>query len=128
MSQPGLFGLVNANRDFTQADAWGKNQFNASFPAALICYMASKKIRPVYLQLDTHLQVKQGFIEVEQLLGSYIQTFPKDFTLLGTKTNLEQMIGNAVPVLLAKAVGEKLMSYASGQKEFYKATQEALFI
>ena len=69
MAQPGLFGLVNSNRDFTQADAWGKNQFNASFPAALICYMASKKIRPVYLQLNTNLQIKPGFIETEQLLG-----------------------------------------------------------
>lgn len=32
---------------------------------------------------------------------SYIQTFPEDFRLLGTKTALEQMVGNAVPVNLA---------------------------
>ena len=58
---------------------------------------------------------------------SYVQTFPKDFILLGTKTNLEQMIGNAVPVLLAKAVAEKLIGYASNNEGFHKATQEALF-
>ncbi|WP_212904536.1 DNA cytosine methyltransferase [Clostridium polyendosporum] len=42
---------------------------------------------------------------------SYIQTFPKDFKFDGTKTNLEQMIGNAVPVNLAKHVGECLLKY-----------------
>ena len=31
---------------------------------------------------------------------SYIQTFPKTFKFQGTKTNLEQMIGNAVPINL----------------------------
>ena len=29
---------------------------------------------------------------------SMIQTFPKDFKFIGTKTSIEQMIGNAVPV------------------------------
>ena len=39
---PSLFGLANSNRDFQLADTWGKNQFNSSFPASMICYMASK--------------------------------------------------------------------------------------
>jgi len=42
---------------------------------------------------------------------SYIQTFPKNFKFLGTKTNLEQMIGNAVPVNLAKYVAETIKYY-----------------
>ena len=42
---------------------------------------------------------------------SYIQTFPKDFKFNGTKTNLEQMIGNAVPVKLAKFVAEAIKNY-----------------
>lgn len=33
-----------------------------------------------------------------------IQTFPKNFKFKGSKTNMEQMIGNAVPVELAKYV------------------------
>ncbi|MFP1453921.1 DNA cytosine methyltransferase [Escherichia coli] len=33
-----------------------------------------------------------------------LQTFPEDFKFKGAKTNLEQMIGNAVPVELAKYV------------------------
>lgn len=40
-----------------------------------------------------------------------IQTFPKSFKLLGSKTDLEQMIGNAVPVDLAKYVAEHLLEY-----------------
>lgn len=42
---------------------------------------------------------------------SFIQTFPKDFIFEGTKTDLEQIIGNAVPVNLAKFVAESLMEY-----------------
>jgi DNA (cytosine-5)-methyltransferase 1 len=42
---------------------------------------------------------------------SYIQTFPKSFVFKGTKTNLEQMIGNAVPVNLAKFVAETIKIY-----------------
>lgn len=42
---------------------------------------------------------------------SYIQTFPENFKFFGTKTNLEQMIGNAVPVKLAKFVAETIKNY-----------------
>ena len=42
---------------------------------------------------------------------SYIQTFPKGFRFLGTKTDVEQMIGNAVPVNLAKYVALCIQEY-----------------
>jgi len=42
---------------------------------------------------------------------SWIQTFPKSFKFEGNKTDLEQMIGNAVPVNLAKFVGEAINKY-----------------
>lgn len=42
---------------------------------------------------------------------SYIQTFPKSFVFEGTKTNLEQMIGNAVPVNLGKFLAETITIY-----------------
>lgn len=42
---------------------------------------------------------------------SMIQTFPRNFNFVGTKTGLEQMIGNAVPVNLGKFVGDCIMSY-----------------
>lgn len=43
---------------------------------------------------------------------AYIQTFPKSFNWGDlSKTTLEQIIGNAVPVNLAKYVGKSIMSY-----------------
>lgn len=42
---------------------------------------------------------------------SYIQTFPKDFIFEGSKTDLEQIIGNAVPVNLGKFVGTALKEF-----------------
>ena len=42
---------------------------------------------------------------------SLIQTFPKDFIFEGSKTNIEQMIGNAVPVKLAEFVGRTIFEY-----------------
>lgn len=38
-----------------------------------------------------------------------IQTFPKSFKWVGTKTEIEQMIGNAVPVNLAKFIAETVL-------------------
>lgn len=40
-----------------------------------------------------------------------LQTFPKGFRFEGTKTDLEQMIGNAVPVDLAKYVGSSICNF-----------------
>jgi len=42
---PRLFGIVNSNRDYATPYSWGKNQFNSSFPAALACYLYSKKMK-----------------------------------------------------------------------------------
>ncbi len=45
-----LYGLKNSNRDFSSSYAWGKNQFNSAFPAALACYMRDQKIPSVYIK------------------------------------------------------------------------------
>jgi DNA (cytosine-5)-methyltransferase 1 len=42
---------------------------------------------------------------------SYIQTFPESFTWLGTKTCVEQMIGNAVPVKLGQYIANCFLEY-----------------
>jgi len=42
---------------------------------------------------------------------SYIQTFPDTFKFFGTKTNLEQVIGNSVPVNLASFVASGILKY-----------------
>jgi len=48
---------------------------------------------------------------------SYLQTFPKDFKFQGAKTNLEQMIGNAVPVNMANLVAKGILEYISDNKD-----------
>jgi DNA (cytosine-5)-methyltransferase 1 len=40
-----------------------------------------------------------------------IQTFPSTFKWKGSKTDIEQMIGNAVPVKLAEFVAGIVMNY-----------------
>lgn len=47
---------------------------------------------------------------------SYLQTFPKNFKFSGTKTNLEQMIGNAVPVNLAKFIAAGILEYCDSRE------------
>lgn len=48
---------------------------------------------------------------------SLIQTFPATFKWCGNKTDMEQMIGNAVPVKLAEYVAAKLNDYIKSQEE-----------
>lgn len=48
---------------------------------------------------------------------SLIQTFPATFKWRGNKTDMEQMIGNAVPVKLAEYVATKLNDYIKSQEE-----------
>jgi DNA (cytosine-5)-methyltransferase 1 len=56
---------------------------------------------------------------------SYIQTFPKSFIWKGTKTEKEQMIGNAVPVKLAEFVGRCIQEFICSDKNRLK--QQNLF-
>ncbi len=69
VSQPGLFGLENTNRDFTKKKFWGKNQFNSSFPTALACYMGDRSIEPIYLTLNDNAEIDKQTITIEKLFG-----------------------------------------------------------
>lgn len=51
---------------------------------------------------------KEGIRPLTTQERSWIQTFPRDYNFVGNKTDVEQMIGNAVPVNLAKFVGEAI--------------------
>ncbi|WP_221280246.1 HindVP family restriction endonuclease [Helicobacter gastrocanis] len=46
--------MQNSNRDFSQKQAWGKNQFNTAFPASLCCYFEHHNIKA------THLRITEG--------------------------------------------------------------------
>ena len=48
---------------------------------------------------------------------SYLQTFPKEFKFFGNKSDLEQMIGNAVPVKLAEYVADCITEYITDKQE-----------
>lgn len=68
----------------------------------------------------TDLSIVRPLTTIER---SYIQTFPKTFIWDGVnKTNLEQLIGNAVPVNLAKFVGTSIMDYnLKSSSEFHES-------
>lgn len=62
---------------------------------------------------------------------SYIQTFPKTFKFLGNKSDVEQMIGNAVPVKLAEYVAHCILEYiedrAKNIRDYLPNLQLSLF-
>ena len=66
--KPSLYGLVNTNRDFTDRETWGKNQFNSSFPAALCCYLASKNLEANYISISNG-QISPSLISIEDVFG-----------------------------------------------------------
>lgn len=57
------------------------------------------------------VQSKDGIRPLTTKERSLIQTFPEEFHFEGSKTDIEQMIGNAVPVNLAKYVATVVASY-----------------
>ncbi len=59
---------------------------------------------------------------------SLIQTFPEDWVLDGTKTDLEQVIGNAVPCNLARFVGECIIEYLKKPMLYESAEEEKQMI
>ncbi len=73
--------------------------------------------------VDANLSTTRPLTTIER---SYLQTFPKSFKFEGTKTNLEQMIGNAVPVNLANFVAKGIIEYIKNG-EIKERRQESLF-
>lgn len=67
--KPSLFGIQYSNRDFTQTETWGKNQFNSSFPAGLSNYLHAKGIENNYLILGKDLKVQHCKISTSELYG-----------------------------------------------------------
>lgn len=52
-----------------------------------------------------------------------IQTFPDDFKWVGSKTDIEQVIGNAVPVKLAEYVASNIRKYLEQKENTYIQNQ-----
>ena len=71
--------------------------------------------RPIPANYKIHLSdATKNLSEVRPLTTlerARIQTFPQNFKFSGTKTELEQIIGNAVPVNLSNYVGKIFLDY-----------------
>ncbi len=86
ITNPALFGLQYSNRDFSTEEGWSKNNFNATFPAALACYMYSQSINPIYLVLNSEGKLIHSQIKVSDLFGlpplddDLFFAFESDFT------------------------------------------------
>ena len=58
---------------------------------------------------DTHKVKKVRPLTISE--RAMIQTFPPEFVFAGSKTTVEQMLGNAVPVKLAEAIAGTIFAY-----------------
>ena len=58
---------------------------------------------------------------------SMVQTFPNNFEFFGSKTDIEQMVGNAVPVNLAEFIANAISGYISNPQEKNQKMQLSLF-
>lgn len=63
------------------------------------------------------VQCKDGIRPLTTKERSLVQTFPEEFQFAGNKTDVEQMIGNAVPVNLAKYVASAIEQYVKHETE-----------
>ena len=62
------------------------------------------------------LSEEQQVLLFAPLSSKSFNSFPKDFKWVGTKTEVEQMIGNAVPVNLGKFVAETVKIVAEAEE------------
>jgi HindVP restriction endonuclease len=110
--KPGLFGIKSSNRDFSQKDTWGKNQFNSSFPAALSAYLASVGLENVYLHLDDNMKVKHGRVSTEQLFGISATSDDLFYSFESPYTPYQQLLIGHLPrvdlVTQTKSSGQSL--------------------
>lgn len=67
---PGLFGITNSNRNFTNESGWSKNVFNSAFPASLLAYMHHRGLDPNYLVLSADNDIRIECISVRDLFGA----------------------------------------------------------
>ena len=71
----------------------------------------NRPVPPGYKKHDGDPVCPKGVRPLTTDERAQLQTFPPDFKWLGSKTNKEQMIGNAVPVDLAKFVAKCIVEY-----------------
>lgn len=93
--------------------------FSTSEPSATIRGVNRPMPKGYRLHPGDPVDSLEGIRSLTSQERSMIQTFPEDFNFDGTKTNIEQMIGNAVPVNLGSFVADAILNY-SGEKRVKK--------
>lgn len=86
--------------------------FSTSEPSATIRGVNRPMPKGYTLHPGDPVKSLEGIRPLTSLERSMIQTFPEDFDFEGTRTNVEQMIGNAVPVNLAFYVADAIFRYS----------------
>lgn len=97
ITKPGLYGIKHSNRDFTQKNTWGKNQFNSSFPASLSAYLQSKNFENVYLTLDENLNVVHNKISTTDFFGLDPNSDNLFYSFESAYTPYEQLLVGHLP-------------------------------
>ena len=93
--------------------------FSTSEPSATIRGVNRPMPKGYTLHPGDPVNSLEGIRPLTSKERSKIQTFPEDFDFEGTKTNIEQMIGNAVPVNLGAYIADAIFRY-SGEKRCEK--------
>lgn len=75
------------------------------------------------LRPNDAVQTKKNIRSLTTKERSMIQTFPENFIFMGSKTNQEQMIGNAVPVNLGKYVASAILDYINAETNTYMSDE-----
>jgi DNA (cytosine-5)-methyltransferase 1 len=71
----------------------------------------NRPIPPTYKKHPSDAGDASGARMLSSMERAMVQTFPRDFKWTGSNTQIEQMIGNAVPVNLAQFVAEALVVF-----------------
>ncbi len=90
--KPALYGIKNSSRNFSDPYYWGKNQFNSSFPVALLCYMRDNAIPIVSLELTKTLEIKHSELAVDDLFNSSLPNGDLYFDFEARYTPFEKFI------------------------------------
>lgn len=90
--------------------------FSTSEPSATIRGVNRPMPNGYKLHPGDPVNTLEGIRPLTSRERSMIQTFPEDFIFEGTKTNIEQMVGNAVPVNLGNYVADAIFRYSGEQR------------
>lgn len=91
--------------------------FSTSEPSATIRGVNRPMPNGYKLHPSDPVNTLEGIRPLTSRERSMIQTFPEDFSFEGTKTNIEQMVGNAVPVNLGYYVADAIFRYSGEQRK-----------